>query len=114
MQSKIDTVAGARSCQSRRIRSGTAIGDPRSGLKLGYRKGARGGVWIGKLVSDGARVQAALGAADDGSGKGLNYIDAAAAATAWAAGERRRLTGGQRTGRSSVERERIAAIQLRR
>jgi integrase len=60
-------------------------------LEIGLSPGARGGVWIGKLVSDGMRVQAALGAADDGSGKGLSYIDALTAAAAWAGKEKARL-----------------------
>ena len=41
------------------------VGDRRSGLKLGYRKGTRGGVWVGKLVESGARVETTLGRADD-------------------------------------------------
>ena len=27
-----------------------SIGDARSGLKLGYRKGVRAGVWVGKRI----------------------------------------------------------------
>jgi hypothetical protein len=36
------------------------IGDARSELKLGYRKGASGGAGVGKLITDGARVEATL------------------------------------------------------
>ena len=71
MQAKIDTVARRKKLPVTAQPVWATIGDGRSGLKLGYRKGARGGVWIGKLVSDGARVQTVLGAADDGSGGGL-------------------------------------------
>ena len=69
----------------------TSIGDARSGLKLGYRKGARGGVWVGKLVTDGARVETTLGPADD-AGTGMSYAEAAQAMISWAGKERQRLT----------------------
>jgi integrase len=92
MQSKIDTVARRKKLPVATHPVWTSIGDARSGLKLGYRKGARGGVWVGKLVMGGARVQAALGAAEDGSGAGLSHAEATAAAIAWAGKENTRLT----------------------
>jgi integrase len=94
MRAKIDTIARRKKLPVTAQPVWATIGDGRSGLKLGYRKGARGGVWIGKLVRDGARVQTVLGAADDGSGRGLDYTNALTAATAWAGAERTRLAQG--------------------
>ena len=62
MQSKIDTIARRKKLPISSKPVWAAIGDGRSGLKLGYRRGARAGVWVGKLVSDGARVETTLGA----------------------------------------------------
>jgi integrase len=74
----------------------SAIGGARAGEKLGYRKGARGGSWIGKLVSEGHRAEAVLGVADDdGHAAGaLSHSEALKAALAWAAGERQRIANG--------------------
>jgi integrase len=91
MQAKIDTIARRKKLPVATHPVWLSIGDARSGLKLGYRRGVRGGVWVGKLVMDGARKETPLGPADDGSGKGLSYADAAAAAIAWAGKERVRL-----------------------
>ena len=91
MQAKIDTVARRKKLPVATHPVWTSIGDTRSGLKLGYRKGARGGVWVGKLVIDGARVETTLGPADD-AGTGMSYAEATAAAIAWAGKERQRLT----------------------
>ena len=89
MQTKIDTAARRRKLPGSTKPVWTSIGDQRSGLKLGYRKGTRGGVWVGKLVESGARVEATLGRAhDDDSGAGLSYVEAMQAAAAWAAKER--------------------------
>src|SRR4249920_2500486 len=35
------------------------------GCTLGYRKGPKGGVWLGKIVRKGLRQQTTLGPADD-------------------------------------------------
>ena len=91
MQSKIDTIARRKKLPVSSKPVWDTIGDARSGLKLGYYKGARGGSWVGKLVMDGARVEAKLGAADDGEGRGLSYRDAAKAAADWAEREEARL-----------------------
>jgi integrase len=107
MQTKIDTVARRKKLPLGRHPVWTAIGDARSGLKLGYRKGTRGGVWAAKLVMDGARVETSLGPADD-AGTGLSYAAAMQAALVWAAEERARLTEGARA--EQVERERIATV----
>ena len=89
MQAKIDTAARRRKLPVSPKPVWTSIGDQRSGLKLGYRKGTRGGVWVGKLVESGARVEATLGRADDDDlGAGLSYVEAMQAAAAWAAKER--------------------------
>ena len=92
MQARIDTVGQRKKLPiSSKNRFWTAIGDGRSGLKLGYRRGARGGVWVGKLVMDSVRVETTLGAADDGSGVGMSHAEAMQAALAWAGKERTRL-----------------------
>ena len=74
----------------------TAIGGGRGGLKLGYRKGARGGSWVAKLVFNKRRVEAVLGKADDeGHAPGaLSHQDAIREAGAWAASERQRIELG--------------------
>jgi integrase len=90
MQGKIDTAARRRKLPVSSKPVWASVGDRRSGLKLGYRKGARGGVWVGKLVESGARIETTLGPTDDTS-KGLSYAEATAAAIAWAAAERARL-----------------------
>ena len=91
MQAKIDTVARRRKLPVAAHPVWATIGDARSGLKLGYRKGARAGVWVSKLVSNGARVETTLGAADDGPGAGMSHAAATAAAISWAGKERSRL-----------------------
>jgi integrase len=92
MQAKIDTPARRKKLPVATHPVWASIGDARSGLKLGYRKGARGGVWVAKLVLDGARVETTLGASDDaGTVKGLSYRDALTAATGWAEKEKARL-----------------------
>ena len=91
MQSKIDTIARRKKLPVSSKPVWASVGDRRSGLKLGYRKGTRGGVWVGKLVESGARVETTLGQADDDGvlpGDGLSYIDAMQAAVAWAAKQR--------------------------
>jgi hypothetical protein len=90
-QSGIDTIARRKKLPVSTHPVWTTIGNARSGLKLGYRKGARGGVWVGKLIINGARVEMTLGASNDGSGAGLNYANATAAMIDWAAKERARL-----------------------
>jgi integrase len=104
MHSKIDTVARRKKLPVSSKPVWDTIGDARSGLKLGYYKGARGGSWIGKLVMDGARGEEKLGASDDGKGKGLSHADAVAAAIAW----KERLADRART--DTAEIERIATV----
>jgi predicted GIY-YIG superfamily endonuclease len=91
-QSGIDTVARRKKLPVSTHPGWNTIGDARSGLKLGYRKGARGGVWVGKLVISGARIETTLGSADDGADAGLTHANATAAVIAWAGKERTRLT----------------------
>jgi integrase len=71
----------------------TAIGGGRGGLKLGYRKGARGGSWVAKLVFNERRVEAVLGKADDDKHApgALSHQDAIREAGSWAADERHRI-----------------------
>jgi integrase len=105
MRSKIDTIARRKKLPVSSKPAWDTIGDARSGLKLGYYKGARGGAWIGKTVKDGARAEKKLGASDDdGSGVGMSYTQATTTAIAWAAS----LTDSARAG--SAERERVATV----
>ena len=67
MHAKIDTIARRKKLPVSSKPVWNTIGDARSGLKLGYYKGARRGSWIGKLVMDGARGEETLGASDDGA-----------------------------------------------
>ena len=57
------------------------------GKAVGYRKGAKGGVWIAKLVRSDGRKEIALGGADDvldANGKTiLTYSQAQEKARAW-------------------------------
>jgi integrase len=57
------------------------------GCALGYRKGAKGGVWLAKLVRDGVRQQTTLGPADDAldpdGALAISYADAQAKAREW-------------------------------
>jgi integrase len=91
MRAKTNTISRRRKLPVATHPVWDTIGDARSGLKLGYRKGKRGGVWVGKLVVDGARVETTLGPADD-AGAGMSYAEAAASAISWAGKERARLT----------------------
>ena len=86
----IDTPAMRRKIQSRKAPVWVAIGGNRAGLKLGYRKGARGGVWIAKSVAANRRRETTLGLADDdNAGPGaLSFTAAIAAALEWGARER--------------------------
>jgi integrase len=71
----------------------TSIGNGRSGLKLGYRKSERSGVWVAKLVHDGARIETTLGSADDGEGLtgAINFSDAVGKAIEWSREVREQL-----------------------
>ena len=97
----IDTPAMRRKIQSRKAPVWVAIGGNRAGLKLGYRKGARGGVWIAKSVAANRRRETTLGLADDdNTGPGaLSFTAAIAAALEWGARERAccRAAGGDYT-----------------
>ena len=71
-----------------------AIGGKRGGLKLGYRKGKKGGVWIAKAVGAQRRQEITLGsAADDDDDKpgALTFKAAIAAALEWGTRQRARL-----------------------
>ena len=71
------------------------IGGARDALKLGYRRGARGGAsWMAKARVSGTVHQARIGDADDiEQGQGFSYTDAIAAAGRWRDGPAIRLTG---------------------
>jgi integrase len=96
MSSTIDTPAKRRKVPAGKAPVWTAVGGARGGLKLGYRKGARGGVWVAKAVGAKHRRETTLGRADDDSaGPGaLSFRAATSAALDWAGLERaRRLNG---------------------
>ena len=92
MQAKISTPAQRRKLPVSKQPVWESYGGARSGEKLGYRKGARGGVWIAKVVACGLRLETVLGPADDdGAPSGaLNHAAAIAAAHAWAVSARAR------------------------
>ena len=69
MQMRIDTPAMRRKIPVGRAPIWLAIGGKRDGLKLGYRKGARGGSWIAKVVGNNFRRETTLGHADDDNSK---------------------------------------------
>ena len=96
MSAAIDTPARRWKISAGKAPVWIAIGGGRGGLKLGSRKGARGGVWIAKAVSAKQRRETTLGRADDDfAGTGApSFRAATAAALDWAGLERvRRMNG---------------------
>jgi integrase len=76
----------------------SADNEGRGGVKLGYRKGARGGSWVAKLVERGRRAETTLGIADDdGAVSAMSYREASEAARAWGKAERERIASGAAT-----------------
>ena len=67
------------------------------GCSVGYRKGRTGGVWIAKLVADGARSQTTIGRADDAMDPdgilSLSYSQAQDRARTWFAETAREQSG---------------------
>src|SRR5262245_32619691 len=90
MPSAIDTPAKRRKLPTVKAPVWSPIGGARGGLKLGYRKGARGGVWIAKTVGGQHRRETTLGRADDDNVRSgaLSFRAATAAALDWAGLER--------------------------
>ena len=81
MSSAIDTPAKRRKLPAAKAPVWIAIGGARGGLKLGYRKGPRGGVWVAKAVGAKHRRETTLGRADDdNAGPGALSFRAATAA----------------------------------
>lgn len=82
--SKIDTRSGRAKLPVKKTVHWVAI---TRGFSLGYRKGAKGGVWLAKLVGDDARNETTLGPADDfldANGTSiLDYAQAQEAARTW-------------------------------
>ena len=62
---KLGTPAGRRTLQASERPIWISVGPQNSDLKLGYRKAAEAGVWLGALILDGERSEAMLGPADD-------------------------------------------------
>lgn len=100
----IHTPAMRRKIPRRKAPIWSAIGGTRDGLKLGYRKGRRGGVWVVKAVGGKHRREATLGPADDDTAKptALSYKAAIAAALDWAKCERARQLSGNQDVRPTV------------
>jgi len=86
----LDTPAKRRKVPAGKAPVWSAIGGQRGGLKLGYRKGAKGGVWVAKMVGAKCRREATLGPADDDNAKpgALTFKAATSAALEWAGLER--------------------------
>lgn len=81
----IDTPAKRAKQLQRRNPYWYGISGGRGGVSLGYRKGARGGVWVAKVVLEGQRAEERLGPADDvgAADDALSFPAAVAAALAW-------------------------------
>ncbi|CAH1653499.1 hypothetical protein BOSEA31B_10938 [Hyphomicrobiales bacterium] len=96
---QIDTPARRRKLPEAKAPVWVSIGQARSGLKLGYRKGPRGGVWVAKHVGKGTRRECTIGAADDaGAPEGaLSFTAATQAAIAWADGVKAQAASGGAT-----------------
>ena len=75
-----------------------SVGPENSGLRLGYRKAADAGVWLGALILAGERSETTLGPADDDNAPpgALTIGEAARTAVAWADTERARGSLGGR------------------
>jgi integrase len=101
---RIDTPAMRRKISRRKAPVWSAIGEKRGGLKLGYRKGCKGGVWIAKAVGGRCRRETTLGPADDDNSKpgALTYKSAIAAALDWANCEQARRSSNSETAMPTV------------
>ena len=63
------------------------------GQSLGYRRGAKGGMWIARLrAEEGKEAWLTIGAADDHGDAGLDYREAKRAAVEWFARKARELS----------------------
>ena len=84
--SLIDSPAKRTKLKARRNPYWQGVGGGRSGVSLGYRKGTGSGVWIGKLVFEGKRLEDKIGAADDAGALAgaLPFRAAITAALDWA------------------------------
>ncbi|QQM06124.1 hypothetical protein I8G32_04704 [Rhodopseudomonas palustris] len=81
----IDTAAKRSKLPARKNPYWHGVSGGRGGVSLGYRKGARSGVWVAKVVIEGERVEERLGPADDDGPRdgALSYPAAVAAALEW-------------------------------
>lgn len=80
----------------------TGVGGGRGGVSLGYRKSATGpGVWIGKVVIDGRRVEGRIGEADDkGAEAGMAFRAAVAECLAWSRQQYEAIAAAKEAGSS--------------
>ncbi|TQI75325.1 site-specific recombinase XerD [Bosea sp. AK1] len=101
---KIDTPARRRRLPLAKAPVWAAIGQARGGLKLGYRKAPRGGVWIAKVIGPELRQEAVLGPADDegAPAQAMSFTAAAQAAIAWAERIRAAAAAGARGPKATV------------
>lgn len=101
---RIDTPARRRRLTPTKAPVWAAIGQARGGLKLGYRKGARGGVWVAKVIGPELRQETVLGPADDDGAppQALSYTAAAHGAIAWSERIRAAAAAGVRGPKATV------------
>ena len=111
---KLGSPAGRRTLPASEHPIWISVGPENSDLKLGYRKAAEVGVWLGALILDGERSETTLGPADDDNAPpgALTIGEAARSAVAWA--DRERARGVGRVGPSRPVAERDAARWRRR
>ncbi|MBN9455279.1 MAG: site-specific integrase [Bosea sp.] len=85
VQADISTVAKRAKLKPRKNPYWTALSGGRGGVSLGYRRSAKSGTWIAKIVVEGNRSENRLGLADDEAQAdgALSYRTAAEAALEW-------------------------------
>lgn len=85
VQTDISTTAKRARLKPRKNPYWTALSGGRGGVSLGYRRSAKSGTWIAKIVVEGNRSENRLGVADDEAQAegGLSYRSAAEAALEW-------------------------------
>ncbi|MCO5089873.1 site-specific integrase [Bosea sp. (in: a-proteobacteria)] len=85
MQADISTAAKRAKLKPRKNPYWTAVSGGRGGVSLGYRRSAKSGTWIAKIVVEGNRSENRLGIVDDGGQVegALSYRTAAEAALEW-------------------------------
>lgn len=101
--SLIDTPSKRAKLEPRKNPHWQGIGGGRGGVSLGYRKGSGPGVWIGKLVFEGKRIEERIAPADD-DGAAPDALPFRAAVTAtldWARRKVAEVQDSEGTGRET-------------